>query len=86
MVNFITFYLGTKEFKMDWRLILLWVFVAACIIAMFPLAHKTYTLGSKSEHYQEVCINGHVYYRANFAAKMGIAPKFDDSGKPCKCQ
>ncbi len=47
----------------------------------YKMAH----LGSKSEHYKEVCIQGHTYYRASYMGQMGLTIKLDDNGKPVKC-
>jgi hypothetical protein len=49
------------------------------------MIYKTWTLGNTNEDYEIVCIGGHKYYRANFAAKAMLGIKLDDTGKPCKC-
>ena len=65
----------------------LWVVLVPTFVVLIGVIWtKTWNLGSRSDHYQVVCIHGHQYYRANFAAKMGIAPRLNDNGTPVKCE
>jgi hypothetical protein len=60
----------------------------AVIVLIFAgwMIHKTWTLGDAENDYEIVCLGGHEYYRANFAAKGFLGIKLDDNGKPCKCE
>jgi hypothetical protein len=49
------------------------------------VVYRTWTLGNDNSDYKEVCIGDHVYYRANFAAKMAVAIKLNANGNPIPC-
>ena len=60
------------------------------IVIMFVIfagwmATKTWTLGNTEDDYEIVCLGGHEYYRANFAAKGFLGIKLDSNGKPLNC-
>lgn len=56
------------------------------VIACITVSVKAYNSGSKSSNYKPICIKGHLYYRSNFMAKMGIAIALNDDGTPVKCE
>lgn len=50
------------------------------------MGYKTYTLGATQDDYGIVCLGGHQYWRANFAAKGFLAIKLNGKGSPVKCR
>jgi len=56
------------------------------IVGVFAIAYYTWTLGDDENDYEIVCINGHEYYRTNFAQKTAVAIKLDNDGKPILCK
>lgn len=76
----------TMEIKTTIFTILNILIVLTIVVTAITLSVKSYYSGSKDSHYKEVCIRGHVYYRSNFMAKMGLSIALDDNGKPIKCE
>lgn len=58
--------------------------VVLLVITVFVI-RNTWTLGATDDDYEIVCIGGHEYNYASFAAKGFLAIKLDDDGKPIKC-
>lgn len=65
--------------------IMIVVAVLAVIFAGW-MGYTVWTLGDADDDYDIVCLGGHEYYRANFAAKGLLGIKLDDNGKPWKCE
>ncbi len=62
--------------------------LCAIIVVIFVgwMGYTVWTLGDDEKDYDIVCLGGHEYYRANFAAKGFLGIKLDDNGKPCNCE
>jgi hypothetical protein len=58
----------------------------AIVIGSGTLIYHTWTLGDDESDYGIVCLGGHQYWRANFAAKGFLGIKLDDAGKPVACE
>lgn len=57
----------------------------AVVIGLGSLGYHTWTLGDEESDYGIVCLGGHQYWRANFAAKGFLGIKLDSAGKPVVC-
>jgi hypothetical protein len=67
----------------DRIIVLVIVFIFTILCGVFL---KLWTHGKNEEHYVTICIGGHEYWRADFAAKGFLAVKLDDDGKPIRCR
>jgi hypothetical protein len=59
--------------------------VVAVLIGLGSVVYQVWTLGDEESDYDIVCLGGHQYWRANFAAKGFLGIKLDDAGKPVAC-
>jgi hypothetical protein len=59
--------------------------IVAVLIGLGSVVYHVWTLGDEESDYDIVCLGGHQYYRANFAAKGFLAIKLGDTGKPVAC-
>jgi hypothetical protein len=63
------------------------VLAVCCVLLVTGSAvYKLWTLGSNEDDYEIICLGGHEYWRANFAAKGFLAVKLLDNGQPSKCK
>ena len=63
------------------------VLAVACVLVLAVGAiYKVWTLGEDEEDYEIICLGGHEYWRANFAAKGFLAVKLTDDGRPVECK
>lgn len=63
------------------------VFMAVCLVIFLGfMANKVWTLGANEDDYKVICLGGHQYWRANFAAKGFLAVKLNGDGTPAKCK
>jgi hypothetical protein len=58
----------------------------AAVIGLGSLVYHIWTFGDDESDYSIVCLGGHQYWRANFAAKGFLGIKLDDAGKPVMCK
>jgi len=61
------------------------IFILVVVGGLVTLTVRSWTLGSDSEDYDKVCIEGHTYYRANFGGKGFLGIMLNADGKPVAC-
>lgn len=64
---------------------LLYAVVGLCLVGLLTMSYHVWTLGDNEADYGIVCLGGHQYWRANFAAKGFLGIKLDAQGKPVGC-
>lgn len=64
----------------------LMVIIGICALILSGwMTSKVWTLGGDEEDYEIICLGGHEYWRANFAAKGFLAVRLTSNGKPSSC-
>lgn len=63
-----------------------WIFIGVVFILFACIGIRSCSYGTKPDHYRTICIEGHAYQMVNFGAKMALASKLDEEGRPVNCQ
>ena len=69
---------------MKWLIIYVVLIIVTISVGCF-ITYKTWIVGGTNKDYHIICINGHEYYRANFAHKGFLGIHLNDDGTPIKC-
>ncbi len=61
--------------------------IIAVLFVLFAgwMSYTVWTLGDDTDDYEVICLGGHEYWRANFAAKGFMAVKLNNNGTPSVC-
>ncbi len=60
--------------------------ITIIFIILLSMGVRSCKIGTDPDDYEDICIEGHVYHTVNFGAKMAVAIKLDDNGRPVKCE